>query len=98
MVNVLASRGNSKAFLRLEIYKKLIASVNFVVLYFLGIDAFLYGLIVQGILAVSLNIIFASREIKLPFFMFVKPIIVQMGIAIICNIYTINHSKYRVVI
>ena len=40
--------GNSKAFLRLEIYKKLMASVNFVVLYFWGIDAFLYGLVVHS--------------------------------------------------
>ena len=88
LVNVLASRGNSKAFLRLEIYKKLIASVNFIVLYFLGIDAFLYGLIVQGILAVSLNILFASREIALPFFSFVKPIIVQMIIALMGVIIT----------
>ena len=34
LVNVLSSRGNSKAFLRLEIYKKVIVTINFVVLYF----------------------------------------------------------------
>ncbi len=83
LLNVLASRGNSKAFLRLEIYKKLIASVNFLVLYYYGIDAFLYGLVIQATLGVSLNIQFASREIRLPFFLFVKPIITQMSIAIL---------------
>jgi O-antigen/teichoic acid export membrane protein len=82
LVNVLSSRGNSKAFLRLEIYKKLIASVNFVVLWFWGIDIFLYGLIVQATLNVSLNILFASREINLPFFQFAKPILIQMGITV----------------
>ncbi len=89
LVNVLSSRGNSKAFLRLEIYKKLIASVNFVVLYFWGIDAFLYGLVVQATLGVSLNILFASREISVPFFQFAKPILMQMGITIVTVILTL---------
>jgi len=83
LVNVLSSRGNSKAFLRLEIYKKFIASVNFAVLYYFGINAFLYGLIIQATLGVSLNILFASREIRLSFYLFVKPIITQMGIALV---------------
>ncbi len=89
LVNVLSSRGNSKAFLRLEIYKKLIASVNFVVLYFWGIYAFLYGAIVLSTLGISINIMFASREISLPFFQFAKPILTQMGIAIIAVILTL---------
>lgn len=88
LVNVLSSRGNSKAFLRLEIYKKLIASANFVVLFYFGITAFLYGLIVQSILSISLNILFASREIKLSFYLFAKPIFVQISIAIIAVIST----------
>ncbi len=83
LVNVLSSRGNSKAFLRLEIYKKLLTSVNLSVLYFWGIDAFLYGLIVMSILGVSLNIVFASREINVPFFQFAKPVIVQGIISIV---------------
>ena len=89
LVNVLSSRGNSKLFLRLEIYKKLITSVNLLVLYFWAIDAFLYGLIVQSVLGVSLNILFASREIKLPFYLFAKPIIVQMCLAIIAVVLTL---------
>jgi len=89
LVNVLSSRGNSKAFLRLEIYKKLIASVNFIVLYFWGINAFLYGLVVQATLGISLNILFASREIRLPYFMFVKPIMVQMSISVLSVLLTV---------
>lgn len=82
LVNVLSSRGNSKAFLRLEIYKKMIVTMNFLVLYIWGMHAYLYGLIVTAILGVTLNILFASREIKLPFLLFVKPILIQMGITI----------------
>ena len=88
LVNVLSSRGNSKAFLRLEIYKKFIATVNFLVLYYFGINAFLYGLVVQATLGVSLNILFASREIKLPFYLFAKPILSQMSITVVAVVLT----------
>ena len=93
MVNVLSSRGNSKAFLRLEIYKKTIAAINLTVLYLWGIETYLYGLIVTSLLAVSLNILFASREIRLPFFLFAKPVIMQMGITIMAVILTLLITK-----
>jgi len=81
LVSVLSSRGNSKAFLRLEIYKKSFASLTFVVLYFFGIDAFLYAAVIHAFVAISLNISFASREIDLPFFKLLKPLWVQGGIS-----------------
>jgi len=93
LVNVLSSRGNSKAFLRLEIYKKLIASMSFVVLYFWGVNAFLYALIIQSTLGVSLNIVFASREINLLFFLFAKPIITQISMAIISVMITMSVAQ-----
>ena len=77
LVNVLKSRGNSKAFLRLEIYKTLIAFLNLVLLYF-GIEVFLYGLIMQALLAVYLNIIFVAKEILIPKWLLVKPILIQI--------------------
>jgi len=93
LVNVLSSRGNSKLFLRMAILKKLIASVNLSVLYFLGINIFLYGLVVQSFLGVSINIFFASREIKLPFYTFAKPIMVQMSLTIIAVVITMLFTK-----
>jgi len=90
LVNILSSRGKSKEFLRLEIYKKLIASCNLLILFFLGINAFLYGLIVQGVLGVLLNIVFASREIKLQYKVFIKPILVQLSISVLAVILTIS--------
>jgi O-antigen/teichoic acid export membrane protein len=83
LVNVLNSRGNSKAFLRLEIYKKTLVLMNFFILYFYGIDYFLYGLVVTAIINVSWNILFASKEIYIPFLEFAKPIVTQALIAII---------------
>ena len=94
LVNVLSSKGNSKQYLYLEIYKKFIASMNFIILYFFGIDAFLYGLIIQGALGLSLNILFASREIELSFFIFSKPIATQMGIAILSVLATLKIIQY----
>jgi len=93
LVNILSSRGNSKAFLRLEIYKKLIASGNFVVLYYYGIDTFLHTMIIMVIFSVSLNIIFVSREISLPFFKFAKPILTQAGLAVISVIFVLFISQ-----
>ena len=82
MVNVLSSRGKSKAFLRLEIYKKIIQSINLYILFAFGIHAFLYSLIISSFLGTSLNIWFATREIKLTFFEIAKPILIQMCITI----------------
>ncbi|KYJ86993.1 hypothetical protein AS592_00345, partial [Sulfurovum riftiae] len=78
LVNVLSSRGNSKAFLHLEIYKKIVFGVNLLVAFIWGIEGYLYGLVLASILAVYLNIIFASREIHLAITKFIHPIIMQM--------------------
>lgn len=83
LVNILSSRGNSKGFLRLEIYKKILQSINFYVGFLWGIEGYLYGLIVVSIFGVSLNILFASREIELSFWVFAKPVMTQMIITVI---------------
>lgn len=93
LINALKSRGNSKAVLQLRIYTILITSANLVILYFLGIDMYLYGLIVQTILALSLNILFVSREIALPFYTFSKPILVQMTLSVFSVVLTILITK-----
>ncbi len=81
LVNILTGRGNSKAFLRLEIYKKILLTVNLFVGFLWGIEGYLYGLAVAGALSVGLNILFASREIRLPFWVLAKPVVTQMAIA-----------------
>ena len=53
----------------------------------------MYGLVVTSVLGVTLNILFASREIKLPFFLFVKPILMQMGITLFSVILTLLITK-----
>ncbi len=78
LVNVLSSRGNSKAFLRLEIYKKIVFGFNLAVGFMWGIEGYLYGLIIATMLAIYFNIVFVSKEIKMPKWSYIKPILIQM--------------------
>jgi O-antigen/teichoic acid export membrane protein len=89
LLSTLNSRGNSKAFLKLEIYNKIPIIANFFILYYWGITFYLYGLIVSSALTVAMGILFSSHEIRLPFFMFVKPIVVQIGISTLAVMLTI---------
>jgi O-antigen/teichoic acid export membrane protein len=82
LVNILSSRGNSRAFLKLEIYKKILQSINFYVGFLWGIEGYLYGWLIVSIIGMLLNILFASRETKSHFLLFVKPIVLQILITV----------------
>lgn len=96
LVNVLSSRGKSKEFLILEIYKKIIISLNFITLYFYGIQGYLYGMIITLTLCLFLNISFVSKEINLNFYLFVKPLIIQIFITIISMVITLNLISFNI--
>jgi len=83
LMNVLSSRGKSKKFLRLEIYKKIIGTLPLPILFYFGIIYFLYARVGISFVAILLNISFVSEEISLPFFVFVKSIIVQIGVTLL---------------
>jgi O-antigen/teichoic acid export membrane protein len=89
LVNVLSSRGNSKAFLRLEIYKKIIFGVNLTIGFIWGIEGYLYGLFIATTLAVLLNIYFVSHELDLPKMHFIKPIVIQMLITVVVTFFIV---------
>lgn len=86
LVNVLSSRGNSKGFLRLEIYKKIIFGINLYIGFLWGIEGYLYGLVLASLFAVYINIIFASNEINIAKLDFVKPIFIQMILSVFITI------------
>jgi teichuronic acid exporter len=100
LVNVLSSRGNSKIFLRLEIMKKVIYSLNFITAIYFGIDSYLFGLVMVTIISLFLNIKFAAQEINLTVSDFSTPIIIQITLCIICvyltsiftNLYELNSA------
>jgi teichuronic acid exporter len=66
LVSILSSLGNSKGYFRLELLKKLILTVNFIVGFTYGIREFLIGLVIASVLSLVLNIVAASREAGLP--------------------------------
>jgi O-antigen/teichoic acid export membrane protein len=81
LVNIIGSRGNSRAFLILEIYKKIVETFTLVVLYFFDLETYLYVLVVQAFInGIVLNIYFSSKEIGMPIWNFYKPVITQMFI------------------
>ena len=86
LVNVLSSRGNSKKFLRLEIYKKIALAINLYVGFLWGIEGYLYGLIITSSISVYLNIWFASKEIKMKKREFISPIGLQIIIGLISTV------------
>jgi O-antigen/teichoic acid export membrane protein len=83
MVDILKSRGESKVFFLLEVYKSIIMFSNLYILYIFGIELFLYSLIVTKTIATLLNIKFAVDEIELPMMSIVKPIVIEMLITIV---------------
>ncbi len=88
LVNVLLSRGKSKEFLRLTIYKKIIFAINLYVGFLYGIDGYLYGLIIVTLISIFLNSIYASRELSLPLFGLLAPVLIQIPITIASVIFT----------
>ena len=66
LVSILSSLGNSKGYFRLELLKKVILTVNFIVGFAYGIREFLVGLVIASILSLVLNIAAASREAGMP--------------------------------
>jgi len=81
LVNVLSSRGNSKMFLRLEIYKKALSVITLIVLFVYGVNAYLYALLIIGSIAVYLNIYFVHQEIEIKKWFMIKIILIQALIA-----------------
>lgn len=95
LVSIISSRGNSKAFLRLEIYKKTLASINLFSLYAYGINYYLYGLIITSSFSLILNAIFAAREIKVSARLLINPVFLQLLISIIATLCTISITPIK---
>lgn len=83
LANILRSRGNSKAFLRMAIFRKTVFAINLYIGFLWGIEGFLYGLIVVAVINVGIAIYMASREISLSSFVFIKPLMAQMVLTVI---------------
>jgi len=63
MVSILSARGNSKAFLRAEVFKKMIILPAYIFGFFVGLHTFVYCLAIAYILALAVNVFFVYKEI-----------------------------------
>ncbi|MFC0607193.1 lipopolysaccharide biosynthesis protein [Rufibacter quisquiliarum] len=65
MVNLISGRGNSSAFLKLDMIKKSILLLVFIIGFQMGITAYLYGMVIFYFISVLVNMLFVSRDISL---------------------------------
>lgn len=72
LLSVIKASGDSKLYLRLDIYRKLIMVPTFLLVIFDGIDSFLWGRVIVGMFVVMLNIFYTLKVIEGKFFDFVK--------------------------
>lgn len=64
LVNIVSSKGNSRAFLKLEIWKKIVVGIAFAVGFWFGLIGFLYAKLIASIFSLDFNIRFAAKEMK----------------------------------
>ena len=65
MVNIISGVGNSNAFFRLEIYKRIIALPVYLFGFIFGLEGFLICMVVLSFAGVSLNAWFVSKELDM---------------------------------
>ncbi|KAA9129744.1 lipopolysaccharide biosynthesis protein [Marinihelvus fidelis] len=83
LLNVLAGRGRSSVFLRLELIKKFVWALSLMTLVFIDLEAYLMSLILQSALAVWLSIHAVSRELNVPTYQYLRPVVVQGLISLV---------------
>jgi O-antigen/teichoic acid export membrane protein len=91
LVNVLMSRGKSKLFLKLTLYKKIFFIINLYIGFQFGINGYLYGLILVSLIGIYMNSMYVSKELSLNIFLLIKPILIQICISVVSLILTTSY-------
>ena len=66
LVNVIISRGKSKLYLKIDIYKKLFFLINLYIGFSYGLMHYIYGFVIVSIFAFLIDLYMACKEIKIP--------------------------------
>ena len=83
LVNIISSKGNSKVFLKLEIVKQSFFALNLLFGFYWGITGYLYINVFVVLIAVILNIRFASMEMNVNSLSFYKVIFPYLFLTIV---------------
>ena len=84
LVNILSASGNSRAFLRLEVIKKVFFGSSLAIGFIWGIHGYLICNAVAYILAVIVNVIYSSRQLKVTSWHFHRITLPYLSVALIC--------------
>lgn len=87
LVNIITAKGNSRIYLRSNIFKKFFLLLNFLIGFYFGIEGFLYGLVLVSMINLGINILFAAREMDVTpwwfFSIFWKYLVVDICILVL---------------
>jgi O-antigen/teichoic acid export membrane protein len=101
LVNILTSKGNSKAFLHLTLVKEIMIIINLVIGFYFGLIEYLYGLTIVYYLALILNIQFAKKEINIKANIFYKILfkylLLTLIIILLINFLSLNQYQSHIV-
>lgn len=75
LVNIISGLGNSSAFLKLEIIKAILFSLNLIIGFYYGLEGYLYGYAFTVFLSILINIIYASHDLEVTGYWFIKIIL-----------------------
>lgn len=66
-LTMLKASGDSKTFLKIEVYKKIISLFSISIGFYFGLTGFLYSLILSGFVSTVLNMYYTAKSLKISF-------------------------------
>lgn len=93
LVNIISGLGNSRGFLKLEVIKVTLFSVNLVIGFYFGLNGYLYGYAIASFFGVLANMFYAAIELQVKTFWFIKITVPYMLLALftVFEIKTLDH-------
>jgi len=89
LTNVLTSRGKSKRYLHIDIYKKILMAINLYIGFSFGLNEYLYGYVLVALLIFVIDLYNATQELKLSIDFFIKATTIQLLIGVV-SVYIIT--------
>lgn len=88
--NVLISRGKSKLYFKVDIYKKILIVLNLYIGFSFGLIEYLYGAVLVAYLRYFIDLYYATQELNFPLYPFLKSTFLQFIIGILSVTITIT--------
>jgi O-antigen/teichoic acid export membrane protein len=93
LVNVLFGNGYSGKFLKLEIWKKVVGALSFVIGFYFGIEGFLWGSVVTSSIAVLINMVYVRKVVEWPVVVQIKTVFSYALFSILVTVGLVYYFK-----